>query len=387
MAFVDTTPIKQSGSNYQRHIEELLALADISTDGQRPWDLKVHNPKLFERIVRDGSVGFGEAYMDGWWDCDALDAMFTRLLGEQLQQQFKGPGRWKLRWLILCSLVLNLQSKSRAYEVGEAHYDIGNDLYALMLDSTMTYSCGYWRDAKDLESAQFDKMDLICRKLKLQPGMTLLDIGCGWGGLAAHAAKHYGVKVTGITISREQADYVRDRYADLPIEVSLTDYRELQGNFDRIVSVGMFEHVGHKNYREFFQIVRNLLSDSGLFLLHTIGEEKTTYTTDPFVHKYIFPNGKVASRKHVSHASLHLLRLEDWHNFGPDYDKTLMSWAKNFEQNWHKLASSGDYNQRFYRMWRYYLYSCAGYFRSRKGQLWQMVFSHPNSAEPYVSER
>lgn len=360
-------------------------MADVQVNGDRPWDVQVHNPKFYRRVLNHGSLGFGESYMDGWWDCAQLDGLFTRLLQARVHRQLKGLSRWKVRALAAWNALVNLQTKSRAFIVGEAHYDIGNDLYQAMLDPTLSYSCGYWRNCSDLASAQEAKLDLICRKLYLKPGMSLLDIGCGWGGLAAHAARNYGVEVTGITVSRQQAEYVKERYTDLPIQVELMDYRDLGGKYDRVVSVGMFEHVGYKNYPEFFQVVKRVLSPGGLFLLHTIGEEHTGLASDPFIGKYIFPNSKVPARKYLSAACLEHFRLEDWHNFGPDYDRTLMAWASNFEDAWPQLSEK--YGERFYRMWRYYLYCCAGYFRSRQGQLWQLVFAHPERREEYISLR
>lgn len=375
------SPAEQLETRFQ----SILDLADIKINGFRDCDITVHNPQLYNAVLRSGTLGFAEAYMEGWWDCPRLDKMFTRLLAADLNKRL--PGVAKLKFFVEAAwyALFNHQSEARAFQVGEAHYDIGNDLYERMLDATMTYSCAYWPEADNLETAQLQKLDLICRKLELKPGMKLLDIGCGWGGLAAHAARYYGAEVTGITISREQQKLARENCKGLPVDIVLMDYRSLNGEFDRIVSVGMFEHVGPKNYRVFFETARRLLKTDGLFLLHTIGEEDTTHHTDPFIHKYIFPNGKVASRRHLSDASMDLFRLEDWHNFGPDYDKTLMAWGENFESSWPQISE--HYSERFYRMWRYYLYCSAGFFRSRKGQLWQLVLAHPDRQAPYQSLR
>lgn len=379
---------RSADESLQQRFQSLFDHADVVFNGKRDWDIRVHNLHLFSRLLRNGSLGFAEAYMDGWWDCPRLDRMFTRILAADLSKKVMGIAR--LKWVASACwhALVNLQKESRAFEVGEVHYDIGNDLYQHMLDPTMSYSCGYWAYADDLDTAQQHKLDLICRKLELQPGMTLLDIGCGWGGLAEYAARHYGVKVTGITISREQKKLAERRtklMSGLPVDIQLIDYRSLKGQFDRIVSVGMFEHVGPKNYRKYFRTVKRLLKAEGLFLLHSIGDERTTHVTDPFISKYIFPNGKIASRKHLHDTSLDLFRLEDWHNFGPDYDRTLMAWAKNFERAWPELEA--NYSERFYRMWRYYLYSCAGFFRCRNGQLWQVVFAHPDRQAEYRSLR
>ncbi|MFG1497508.1 cyclopropane fatty acyl phospholipid synthase [Saccharospirillum sp. HFRX-1] len=386
----DTVAMMQQ--NVQRGIEhtppdyfvQLLALADIKINGDRPWDIQIYNTNFYKRILRDGSIGLGESYMDGWWDCAQLDEMFAHILGAYLDERVPGLAKLKLVFSAVAFKLFNFQSIKRAFHVGEAHYDIGNDLYRRMLDPRMIYSCGYWAQADNLADAQTHKLDLICRKLKLEPGMKLLDIGCGWGGLAAYAAENYGVEVTGVTISREQQKLACENVQGLPVEIILQDYRMLTGHYDRIVSVGMFEHVGVKNYRTFFNKVTQLLSDNGIFLLHTIGDEYTTKAPEPFIHKYIFPNGKVPSRKEITINSVDLLRLEDWHNFGPDYDKTLMAWAKNIDAAWDDLP---EYDERFRRMWRYYLHACAGYFRSRQGQLWQLVFTQLNDWSEYRSVR
>lgn len=363
----------------------LLAPADVRLNGDRPWDIQVRNPDLYKRVLRDGPLGFGEAYMDGWWDCERLDEMFTRLLGANINLRKTGLWQYKLIIRALAYRIFNFQSIRRAFQVGEHHYDIGNDLYVKMLDPHMMYSCAYWAQAETLADAQEAKMDLICRKLGLEPGMKLLDIGCGWGGMAAYAAEHYGVEVTGITVSREQKKLADEMVQGLPVEIELVDYRSLTGRYDRIVSVGMFEHVGAKNYETYFSKVADLLTDDGLFLLHTIGAEHQTAAPEPFLNKFIFPNGKIPSRKELNDASFGKLRLEDWHNFGPDYDRTLMAWFDNIERAWPELGER--YDETFRRMWRYYLNSCAGFFRSRRGQLWQIVFTKPEFRKEYRSLR
>ncbi len=364
--------------------EELLDLIKVQINGNRPWDIKVNDPRLYARIYRDGTLGLAEAYMDGWWDCEQLDVLFTKAISANLSENLVGLARLKIALISIAHKVFNFQTVKRAFQVGEKHYDIGNNLYQRMLDSYMIYSCGYWREAKNLAQAQINKLDLICRKLELKPNMALLDIGCGWGGLAKYAAENYGVNVTGITISKEQQKLAKKAVNGLNVEILLQDYRLLEGEFDRIVSVGMFEHVGRKNYHTYFSAVKRLLKSDGLFLLHTIGEENLT-PPDPFISRYIFPNGNVPCRRHIQKHSSGLFRLEDWHNFGPDYDATLMAWAKNFEKEWDNIKD--DYDEKFYRMWRYYLYSCAGYFRSREGRLWQLVLSHPDRKQSYESIR
>jgi cyclopropane-fatty-acyl-phospholipid synthase len=308
--------------------------------------------------------------MDGWWECDRLDQFFEKVLSAELERKLR-PG--SLLRHVLRARLFNLQHPRRAFEIGKHHYDIGNDLYSRMLDARMTYSCGYWAEATTLDEAQEAKLDLICRKLQLRPGHRVLDIGCGWGGAAAFAAERYGVEAVGVTVSEEQVRHAREVYRDLPVEFRLQDYRELNEKFDRVFSIGMFEHVGYKNYRTFFDVVRRCLKPEGLMVLHTIGSNRSTTRTDPWISKYIFPNSMLPSAAQITEAFEQRFVLEDWHSFGADYDRTLMAWHENFERAWPHLAQS--YEERFYRMWRYYLLSCAGSFRARKNQLWQIVLS------------
>ena len=371
-----------SASNAEQAVTRLLGLGDVTVGGTRDWDVTVHDPRTFQRVLERGSLGVGEAYMDGWWDSPKLDEMFTRLLVSHLPSQLKRD--IPLLISIARGRLLNLQ-RSRAFEVGQKHYDIGNDLYRRMLDSRMLYSCGYWKDAADLEQAQEAKIDLICRKLDLRPGMKLLDIGSGWGGLLKFAAERYGVEGVGVTVSKEQAQFANENRDGLPIETRLMDYMDLTGHFDRIVSVGMFEHVGHKNYVAYFRKVSDLLAPDGLFLLHTIGGNISTVHGDPWMEKYIFPNGMLPSPVQVTRAIEKLFVLEDWHNFGAYYDRTLMAWLERFDAAWPELA--GQYDERFRRMWRYYLGLCAAVFRSRSAQLWQLVLSPSGVPGGYASIR
>jgi cyclopropane-fatty-acyl-phospholipid synthase len=366
-------------------LKELTQSAGVCFNGRSPWDIQVHDPSVYRRILTHGSLGFGESYMDGQWDCAQLDELFNRLLSADIDQRLGGWARLRLLGEALRERLRNLQSPKRAFQVGERHYDIGNDIFEAMLDPSMSYSCGYWAEADDLAQAQRDKLDLICRKLELKPGESLLEIGCGWGGLARHAAKYYGVDVLGITVSREQQALARDRCAGLPVRIELQDYRDLEGRFDKIVSVGMFEHVGPKNYAEYFDTALRLLDDAGMFLLHTIGNYKTTPNADPWIDRYIFPNGKTPSAQQLAKVLDDRFVIEDWHNFGQDYDRTLMAWWENFDRAWPQLEQR--YDRRFYRMWKYYLHSCAGFFRSRQGQLWQLVLSKRTRTEVYRSLR
>ncbi|NTX77491.1 cyclopropane fatty acyl phospholipid synthase [Serratia proteamaculans] len=356
---------------WYRIVEELLSAAGIAINGNRACDIKVHNPALFKRILQEGSLGFGESYMNGWWDCERLDVLFTRVLQAGVDERL--PKNLSDIVRIAYTRLFNLQSRKRAWQVGKEHYDIGNDLFRAMLDPYMQYSCGYWKEAETLEQAQLAKLKMICEKLQLKPGMSLLDIGCGWGGLAQYAAENYGVTVHGVTISAEQQKLAQERCAGLDVEILLQDYRDLNRQFDRIVSVGMFEHVGPKNYDTYFRVAARNLKPDGLFLLHTIGANQTNLHVDAWINKYIFPNGCLPSVRHIAEASEGRFVMEDWHNIGADYDRTLMAWYENFKQAWPMLSEG--YSERFERMFTYYLNACAGAFRSRDIQLWQVLFS------------
>ncbi|UTJ45576.1 cyclopropane fatty acyl phospholipid synthase [Atlantibacter subterranea] len=354
-----------------RIVNDLLSKAGVAINGPSPADLQVKNPDFYKRVLQQGSLGLGESYMDGWWECERLDQFFTNVIKAGLENQL--PTHFKDTLRVLGARIFNLQTQKRAWMVGKEHYDLGNDLFSHMLDGQMQYSCGYWKTADNLADAQRDKLRLVCEKLQLAPGMRILDIGCGWGGLAEFAAREYGVSVTGVTISAEQQKMAQTRCQGLDVTILLQDYRDLNDRFDRIVSVGMFEHVGPKNYATYFEVVNRNLAPDGIFLLHTIGSRKTDNNVDPWIDKYIFPNGCLPSMRHIVDASADHFVMEDWHNFGADYDKTLMAWHARFMDAWPGLA--GHYSERFKRMFSYYLNACAGAFRARDLQLWQVVFS------------
>ncbi|AKM47922.1 cyclopropane fatty acyl phospholipid synthase [Edwardsiella anguillarum] len=363
--------ISEQNDTWQRIASEMLGRAGITLNGERPYDIQVIHPHFYRRVLQQGSLGLGESYMDGWWQCERLDIFFHKVLRAGLERQL--PYHWRDTLRVAGARLTNLQSRRRAWTVGREHYDLGNDLFSQMLDPEMQYSCAYWKQAESLEQAQRDKLRLICEKLQLRPGMALLDIGCGWGGLAAYAARHYGVRVDGVTISAEQQKLAAARCHGLDVRILLQDYRDLNARYDRIVSVGMFEHVGPKNYATYFAVARRNLKDDGLFLLHTIGANRTTPDVDPWINKYIFPNGCIPSLRHIARASEPLFVMEDWHNIGADYDRTLMAWQQRFLAAWPALQQR--YSERFFRMFNYYLCACAGAFRARDIQLWQVLFS------------
>ena len=365
-------------------IGKLAEKADVRINGDRPWDIQVHNEHLFSRVLRQGTLGLGEAYMDGWWDCEAMDAMFCRVLRAHLESMFSHNMAVALNYA--ANTFFNLQSRMRAFMVADVHYDMDPALFRAMLGPTMQYSCGWWQgvdnaagtESAGLDAAQYAKMEMICRKLALEPGLKVLDIGCGWGTLARYMAERYGVEVLGITVSREQLAWAREQTADtgLPVTWELMDYRSLQGTWDRVVSVGMFEHVGRRNYDTFMDVVRRCLKPDGSFLLHCIGSNGALGSgtgADPWLTRYIFPNGILPSPSTLVRALERDFVLEDWQNFGVDYDRTLMAWYENFEKGY--AAGAFSCSERKRRMFRYYLLSCAGAFRARSIQLWQLVLS------------
>jgi cyclopropane-fatty-acyl-phospholipid synthase len=370
-------------NRYKNTAENILAVAGIEINGGNPWDIRVHNDDFYKRVFTQGTLGLGESYMDGWWDCDRLDEFFCHVLRARLDVTIQK--NWKLISSIILARLFNMQSRDRAFQVGEKHYDLGNDLFQNMLDNKMVYSCGYWNGAVDINKAQENKLDLICRKLGLKSGNKVLDIGCGWASLVQYAAEKYGAEVVGITVSKEQVEYGNQLCKDLPVEIRLQDYRDVDEQFDYIVSVGMIEHVGYKNYRTYMEMAHRCLKDDGLFLLHTIGGNRSVTSTDPWINKYIFRNGMLPSVKQLGASIEGLFVMEDWHNFSADYDKTLMAWYRNFTSNWDKITSG--YDDRFYRMWEYYLLSCAGSFRARSNQLWQIVLSKGGVPGGYKSIR
>lgn len=359
-------------------VRGLFSLAGIEVNGSNPWDIQVHDPRFYDRALRETTLGLGESYMDGWWDCEALDEFVTKALRADLPEKVRG--NWRIAFYAARSRLFNLQSKARAFKIGEHHYDLGNDLYQAMLDSRLNYTCGYWKDAATLDQAQEAKLELVCKKIGLRPGMHVLELGCGWGSFAKYAAEKYGAQVLGVTVSKEQVKLGTELCQGLPVELRLQDYRGVTGTYDAVISIGIMEHVGYKNYRTYMEVTDRCLKEDGIAFFHTIGSNYGRTGGDPWAEKYIFPNGMLPSIAQLGKAMEDWFVMEDWHNIGPHYDKTLMAWHANFERTWPELKAK--YDERFYRMWRYYLLSSAGGFRARVTQLWQVVMTRPGTPQP-----
>src|SRR4051812_12281235 len=284
-------------SDAEAIVTELFGLAGVTIGGSQPGDVQVKDPRFYERLLRDASIGLGESYMDEWWETDALDVFITKILRANLRQKIQGS--WRLKALAVKAALLNLQSKGRAGAAIEAHYDVGNELYTRMLDPRMVYTCGYWKTAKNLTEAQEHKLDLVARKVGLKPGMRVLDLGCGWGGMASWAAEKYGCSVIGVSLSKDQVALGNEMWGPkgkkLDVELKLMDYRDVQGTFDRVISIGMREHVGPKNHRHMMQTINARLADDGVALVHTIANNRSLRHGTAWIEKYIFPNAVAPS--------------------------------------------------------------------------------------------
>ena len=364
-------------------MQALFERGDIVLNGSRPWDPQIHGEEMWTRLYGQGTLGLGEAYMDGLWDVADMAEFFNRVLRSGVAEAIRPTPNLILQ--VLKARFLNMQDITRSRRVAAIHYN-QTEAYRASLDGRMTGSCGYWTEGvTNVDEAQEAKLDLVCRKIGLKPGQMVWDIGCGWGAFMGFAAERYGARCVGVTVSPDQAAYGRDRYKGLPIEFRVEDYREFAGKADHVVSMGMFEHVGWRNYRTYFEKARSVISDDGLFMLHTIGSQWTTHTIEAWLEKYIFPGGVIPSMAQIGKAIDGLFSVIDVHNIGPHYDRTLCAWYENFERNWPKDRTPAE--ERFYRMWKYYLLCCAGGFRARVLQVWQFVLATRGVPEGYVTQR
>lgn len=363
---------------------------------ERTERLPKNNQPVFDestrrRIERDGIYGLGVTFEEGLWSTEHLD--------DYLTETFNAPATrisvfaWSR--LILAAIdkrLFNRQSGRGAFNIGEKHYDLGNDLFRNMLDHSMSYTSGYWASANSLEDAQEAKLDLICRKLNLQPGQHILDIGCGWGNFAEHAARQYGARVTGVTVSKEQAELARQRCEDLPVEIRLQDYRKLNDRFDHVVSIEMIEAVGRKNLPAYYRVVDRCLADGGRFVLQVISGNTLTRTSDRrldqfilWLVRHIFPDGYLPRSDELLPPRDCTLRIEDWHRFYDDYERTLLTWASRFNDNWNQIANL--YDEQFHRRWNFYLHGCAAIFRAQLIDVNQIVYTKGHTSCRYQPVR
>jgi cyclopropane-fatty-acyl-phospholipid synthase len=364
-------------------LAKLLDGTDVRIGGDRPWDILVNDDRFYRRALR-GSLGIGEAYMDGDWDCPALGELFHRVLSAG---RLHSPLLRTARALkVLQSRLTNLQTRTRSLAVAEEHYDLDHRMYALFLGPWNQYTCCFFDGTDDLERAELIKLEMLCDKLEIASGDQVLDIGCGWGGFARYAASTRGCHVTGITLSGEQLRYATEYTRGLPVTIRKLDYRDLPdsglGPFDKISVIGMIEHVGYKNYRRLMDVVHRMLKPDGLFLLHTIGNSEKTAVVDPWIEKYIFRNSMAPAMSQLAQAAQDFFVIEDWENYGHHYVPTLQAWYDRFNANWDKikaLAAARPFDERFRRMWNFYLMSSKAAFQADLLHLWQLVMTRRGS--------
>jgi len=350
---------------------------DLIRDTDKPsknTTIIVNNDDFFNKSMTKGELGMAESYMDGDWTTPDLEKTLTELL---INQEKLEKHIFSIKYLVLglnnyIATFLPNNTLDSVKDNVEHHYDIGNDLYSKMLGKHMQYTCAYYyKDDLTLDEAQYAKMELIAKKLNLKEGLTILDIGCGFGSLANHLATKYKVNVVGVTLSKEQIIYHEKHFKHPNVTIKYMDYRNVNVNdkFDRVYSIGMFEHVGNHNYKTYYDKCYDLLKDDGIMLIHTIGQ--TVGKSSDFISTYIFPEGELPALPDLTKEYTNKWHLEDFQNFGLSYAKTLRAWNNNIG-DWSDLD---NYDTRFRRMWEYYLLGCASNFQRKSIYLWQLVYT------------
>jgi cyclopropane-fatty-acyl-phospholipid synthase len=368
------------GALAKKIVTNLFSRAGITIGGNKHWDIRVNNDRFYPSTLR-GSLGFGESYMKGDWEVESIDALFRRIIRMDIPRS--SLVTLNRLYLDIKSRLTNLQTRIGSLAIAETHYDLDHRLYELFLGPYNQYTCCFFNQAQSLEEAEVEKLELICNKLDLHEGDRVLDIGCGWGGFAKYAAETRGCRVTGVSISKEQIAYARQYTQGLPVEIIDCDYRDLPGRlssgyFDKAVIIGMIEHVGHKNYRKLVNIVHQLLKDDGMFLLHTIGNCEQTTVVDPWIEKYIFRNSMAPAMSQLGNAFEGLFAVQAWENYGHYYAPTLAAWQERFEANWPQIAAietERRFDEKFRRMFNYYLLSCKAGFETEQLNLWHIVMT------------
>lgn len=367
-----------------RLVMEGKALTAGAKESSPAVTLRIHDDRFFSRVLSQGNLGMGEAYVDGDFTVEdgELHEFLTLLLRNRIDRKVRGDPRTALKVL---RVQLGNKLSGAQWRYVQRHYDLGDELFESFLDETMTYSCGYALTPEDsLEELQRNKLDRICRKLELKPGEQLLDIGCGFGGLLIHAAKHYGVTGVGITNSERHAERGNENIARAGlagrIRVELRDHSTIDGRFDKIVSVGMLEHLPRKEYRRYFSLISRALAPRGLGLVHAIGTSAPVNTHDPFIQKYIFPgSGQVKLSEVATHLERRGLAIRDVENIVRHYHYTAKHWLMRFQQNQHRLDPR-RYDAAFRRLWEYYLHCCVAAPLASDGTVYQVLFTKDYAA-------
>ncbi|MEW2911470.1 cyclopropane-fatty-acyl-phospholipid synthase family protein [Leisingera sp. JC11] len=348
-------------------------------------DLIIHHPDCFARLIREGDLGFSDAYLEGWWSTSDLQA-FMDLVHMGANTVYDGfPGQGLARAYERFRFWLHRNHRKQAKKNIAHHYDLGNDFYRLWLDDTMTYSSALFRSGQDsLEAAQTAKYASLVDQMGVQPGDHVLEVGCGWGGFAEYAAKERGLKVTGLTISKEQLRFARQRIENAGlsdrVELRLQDYRDCRGQFDGIASIEMFEAVGEKYWPAYFGAIHDRLKPGGKATLQiiTVADRRWEIYRKgiDFIQKHIFPGGMLPSpavlRDQVEKAGLGVVRSIE---FGGSYEQTLKRWHETFNNRWEQIAGLG-FDERFHKMWNFYLTSCAAAFKTGNCDVTQITVAH-----------
>ncbi len=361
--------------------------------GKEQFKLVINTPEVFKEIVTKGSLGAGEQYMLGNLEIVGnLSKALEIICGIRMGNIESYKGNNLFRFVSELKPKIFPETRNKALKDIHSHYDISNEFYAEFLDPTMTYSCGYFRKETDsIQKAQEQKYEHICRKLMLKKGDTLVDVGCGWGGMMIYAAKNYGVKSVGITLAKEQFSYVKElikkEKLESMIEVKLQDYRDLKGQFDKYISIGMFEHVTEKFYGEYFLMMKRVLKPGGVGILHTIGVnlEKGIYM-EPWMAEYIFPGTYIPTATEVMRLmARYNFHPQDMENWRLHYALTLTRWLENYEKVFQKTVT--EKGEPFARMWRWYLAICRAGFVVGTNHVWQVTFTNgPNNDYPLTRE-
>lgn len=359
-------------------VRALLARAGVAVGGGRPWDIRVGDARFYKRVLTGGSLAAGETYVDGWWESDRLDEFFHRVFKAGLYERLAFDPWSSLR--LRARRILDGGLPPRSSGGDGLRRVLGNDLFRAMLGARMSSTCAYWKDARGLDAAEEAKLELVCRKLELKPGLSVLDLGCGWGAFARYAAERHGVSVVGVDIADDQVALGRELCKGLPVALRVQDHREVRGRFDRVVSIGLMEHVPPKEHRASMAAAAQCLKADGIALVHAVARNAAGRARDPWLERTVLPRGAAPSLAGLAGAMEGSFVVEDVHNLGPHYDPTLLAWHENLALRWPELR--GKYGDRLYRTLKFCLLSAAGSFRARRAQLFQIVLTRPGRAQP-----